>query len=54
MEDLLTEKGQGEARAFFARILWAMERGIDEPLPGTEAPFAPAPAAASPAAATSP
>ena len=48
MEDLLTEKGQGEARAFFARILWAMERGIDETLPGTEAPFAPAPATAPP------
>mgnify|MGYP003369439644 FL=1 len=41
MEDLLTEKGQGEARAFFSRILWAMERGIDETLPGTEAAFCP-------------
>ena len=45
MEDLLTEKGQAEARAFFRRILWAMEQGIDETLPAPAgAPFIPVPA----------
>ena len=45
MEDLLTEKGQGEARAFFHRILWALEQGIDETLPAASAvPFVPVPA----------
>ncbi len=53
MEDLLTEKGQSEARAFFARILWAAEQGIDEtlPFPAGAQPFAPAPASLPPAAA---
>ena len=42
MEDLLTEKGQGEARAFFQRVLWAVEAGIDETLPAAPAaPFSP-------------
>ena len=45
MEDLLTEKGREEARAFFARILWAMERDVDETLPQSAgAPFLPSPA----------
>ncbi len=45
MEDLLTEKGREEARAFFARILWAMERGVDETLPQSAgAPFVSSPA----------
>ena len=48
MEDLLTEKGQGEARAFFERILWAVERGIDETLPASAVSFAPAAAALPP------
>ena len=48
MEDLLTEKGQGEARAFFARILWAVERGIDETLPAPAVSFSPAAAALPP------
>ena len=33
MEDLLREKGQQEALAFFRYILWNMERGWQEPLP---------------------
>ena len=49
MEDLLTEKGQGEARAFFERILWACGQGIDETLPGPAGPFVPVPAALPPA-----
>ena len=49
MEDLLTEKGREEARAFFARILWAMEQEIDETLPGSsDGPFAPVPASLPP------
>ena len=44
MEDLLTEKGQAETRAFFRRILWAMEQGIDETLPLSAEPFIPVPA----------
>ena len=44
MEDLLTEKGREEARAFFARVLWAMEKGIDETLAGPAAgTFSPVP-----------
>ena len=49
MEDLLTEKGREEARAFFRRILWAMEQGLDETLPRAETPFSPVPAALPPA-----
>ncbi len=42
MEDLLFEKGRTEARAFFERVLWAAEQGIDETLPRPETePFAP-------------
>ena len=50
MEDLLTEKGQAEAKAFFDRLLWAMERGLDETLPrSAAAPFLPVPATVPPA-----
>ena len=31
MEDLLTEKGRGEAEDFFRFVLWQMERGYAEP-----------------------
>ena len=56
MEDLLTEKGREEARAFFARILWAVEAGIDETLLPPAPSFAPAPATLPPsrAAGTNP
>ena len=33
MDDLLTEKGRGEAEDFFRYVLWAMERGYAEPAP---------------------
>ena len=33
MEDLLHEKGQKEALAFFRHVLWSVERGISEPEP---------------------
>lgn len=33
MDDLLTEKGQKEAREFFEFTLWCAERGLAEPLP---------------------
>ena len=40
MEDLLKEKGQKEALAFFRHVLWSVERGISEAvlpaIPGTE------------------
>ena len=50
MEDLLTEKGQAEAKAFFDRVLWAMERGLDETLPRpAAAPFVAVPATIPPA-----
>ena len=49
MEDLLAAQGREEARAFFVRILWAMERGIDETLPRKALPFVPAPATLPPA-----
>ena len=50
MEDLLSEKGRTEAKAFFARVLWAMARGLDETLPrGAAAPFSPVPATVPPA-----
>ena len=53
MEDLLAPKGQAEARAFFQRILWAVEAGIDETLPRLSGalPFAPVPPSLPPAAA---
>ena len=31
MDDLLCERGQKEARAFFDRVLWCMEKGVFEP-----------------------
>ena len=31
MDDLLCERGQKEARAFFERVLWCMEKGVFEP-----------------------
>ena len=40
MEDLLGEKGQREALAFFRHVLWSVEQQISEPDP----PPAPAPA----------
>ena len=50
MEDLLSEKGQAEAGAFFARVLWAIGQGFDEALPrSAEAPFVPVPATLPPA-----
>ena len=50
MEDLLSEKGRTEAKAFFARVLWAMARGLDETLPrGAAAPFSPVRATVPPA-----
>jgi len=33
MDDLLTEKGQTEARHFWEHIVWQMERGYSEPVP---------------------
>ena len=33
MEDLLHEKGRGEALGFFRHVLWSIERGICEPEP---------------------
>ncbi len=51
MEDLLTEKGRQEAEAFFRRILWALEQGVDEtlPRPAGAGTFAPVPASLPPA-----
>ncbi len=52
MEDLLTEKGRQEARAFFERVLWACGRGLDETLPAAPAaPFSPEVASLPPQAA---
>ena len=46
MDDLLNEKGQEEALAFFRHVLWSMERGYSEPLPAVPAgAFQPIPAA---------
>ena len=42
MEDLLTERGRGEAEAFFRFVLWQMAQGHREPRRyGKELPFAP-------------
>ena len=43
MEDLLHEQGQREALAFFRYVLWNMERGFEEPVPGQALPFQPEP-----------
>ncbi len=40
MDDLLTEKGQKEARRFFSYVLWCMKNDSFEPLPRTAAPAA--------------
>ena len=33
MDDLLTEKGRGEALSFFRYVLWNIEKGYSEPVP---------------------
>ena len=38
MDDLTTEKGQGEAEAFFRYLMWCVENGISEPFPGPGKP----------------
>jgi len=43
MDDLLTKKGQKEARAFFEYVCFSMENDLYEPLPAARAPFVPAP-----------
>ncbi len=41
MDDILEEKGRKEAREFFRYVLWCMEKGIAEPLPGKRPAFVP-------------
>ncbi len=43
MDDLLTEKGQGEARAFFDYVCFSMENGLYEPIPAPRAASVPTP-----------
>ncbi len=50
MDDLLTEKGQKEARDFWDYVLWSMQADAYESMPEAEAPFIPM--AVSPLAAT--
>jgi len=42
MDDLLSEKGQKEAVAFFDYVCWSMAQTIYEPIPSVPAPFVPA------------
>ena len=44
MEDLLSEKGRGEAEQFFDRFLWAVENGVFERAPAPAAEHIPVPA----------
>lgn len=41
MDDLLSEKGQKEARDFFEYVLWCMEMNIFEPIPAKAEAFVP-------------
>ena len=41
MDDLLTQKGQREARKFFSYVLWCVKRESFEPLPAPGASFTP-------------
>ena len=41
MDDLLTTKGQGEAKAFFERVLWSIEQGVYEKPSVQNLPFTP-------------
>lgn len=43
MDDLLSEKGQNEAEAFWHQLIWQMERGFEESKATLTAPFTPAP-----------
>ena len=45
MEDLLTEKGRGDAEAFLEYAVWCVENGVCEPAPAPQsaAPVPPAP-----------
>ncbi|MBQ2700621.1 MAG: NAD(P)H-dependent oxidoreductase [Clostridia bacterium] len=43
MDDLLSEKGQQQAEAFWNQIMWQMEKGYEEPKATLTAAFAPVP-----------
>ena len=41
MDDLLTEQGQADAKAFFDHLIWCVERDVYEPLPAPQPEFVP-------------
>ena len=43
MDDLLTEQGQKEAKAFFDHLSWCVQQDVYEPLPAPQPAFVPAP-----------
>lgn len=42
MDDLLTEQGQKEAKAFFDHLIWCVQQDVYEPLPAVQPEFVPA------------